>query len=557
MFLFSEIFLIVLIVSLIFYLSNSFFLRLDLTSEKKYSLSEFTRKMLRELDDYITVRLYFEGNLPPELKLLQQEIKYTLEEYKAYGKNLFNYEFINPHELFKEPKELNQFYENITKKGLAINRFPYYEKGETKILFIITGGFVYYGTNETTVDFLKSPHANDPYLALQTSVSQIEYELTQAILKLKKPLTCQIGLLKKPISFGPSRLNGFYTIASSLYQFKEISAEELLKDPLLNVLCIISPESDFSEQEKIAIDQFVMRGGNLLLCINGVEANMDSLATNNTMLVIPKSYNIDDLLMAYYIKITPTVVADLNCHSIPIITGTIAGKPIPEFIPWYYFPIALPYGNNKNAHTIVKNIDPVLFKFPSKIEIISPGNLSYSILYATSDNSRIFNAPFIIDLNKIKQKIDPGLFTVSSLPIGVLVEGEFKSAFALYESFYSLPKNFLKKSIKPSKIMVFGDGEIFANQINPTTKRPLPLGYDRYTNKMFGNAQLLMSVLNYLCGDTVLISLRNKNIRIRPLNQALISKKMALIQSANVFFPLILAFSIISIFVIVRRKTIL
>lgn len=548
-----EIVLISFIVGGALFLTRTFHLRVDLTENRRYSLTDFTKELLARLKDPITVSLYMGGDLPPEFRYLRDEIKYVLEEYQAYGGKNFYFEFIDPNEIAPSHRELNRLFENLSRKGLNINSFPYYEKGERRQIFIITGGFVRYGMNEVPVDFLKSPHASSPFAGLARSVSQIEYEMTLALMRLMKTGICNVGILEHPSSASDLELDGFMKEISSLYDVKKISTFELRETKILNVLCIIAPDSAFSEQDKVIIDQFVMKGGNLLITVNGVKANMDSLARNNSMLVEPFSTGLEDLLMTWGIKVENAVIEDMNCLPVPIVVGQVGGRPVTDMIPWRYFPIMLPHSSSFQ-HPVSKNIDPVLFRFPSPVDTLSRRGLRFAVLFSSSPYSRVMRAPFLLDINNMRRKPDPALFTASHIPSAVIVEGILPSAYASYQAFYSFPEPLLKQSIKPVKVVVIGDGDIFSNQVVWSERRPLPLGYDRYTGQMFGNARFLSSVMNYLCGDTALLQMKNKDIQVYPLNGVIINRYERHIKAINVIAPLLISSFLISICLLLKRR---
>jgi len=548
-----EIVLVAFIIVGIFIVGNYFFFRIDLTSERRYSLGEYTRLLLSELNDHVYLVLYMGGDLPPEFRFLRDEVKYSLEEYRAFGGKYFNYEILDPHKIAPTPQKLRSLFQKLTEKGLNVNSFPYYEGGESRQVYVITGGFVRYGMDEVPVDFLKSPNATNPYAGLTRSVSQIEYEMTSALVKLLKKKFCKVGLLRYKCSLSDLEINGFEEIVSSMYEYKRVRIEDVRDDRALSVLCIMSPDSQFTDYEKIIIDQFVMRGGSLLVCVDGVDANMDSLARNNTMLMGIKSHGLEDILMSYGIKVENAVVEDMNCLPVPVIVGNVGGRPITEMIPWRFFPVMMPH-EGKGGHPLVRNLDIVLFRFPSVVDTIRREGVSHYPLFSSSMYSRVVRAPNIVDINVMRRNPDPALFSSRDIPVAVLSHGRFKSAFSKYKAFYSFGMELRDSSIKETNIIVIGDGNVFANQVIWSSRKPLPLGYDRYTGRMMGNAQFLASTIQYLCGDTELVYLKNKEFRIRPLNKILVSQKKEIIQMANTVFPVLIGVLFASGMFLYRRK---
>jgi len=77
-------------------LLSVFFYRIDLTSEKRYTLSKFSKKSLRNLKDVVVVKVYLDGDLNIPFRKMRQSLKETLDEFKVYAGNNLEYEFINP-----------------------------------------------------------------------------------------------------------------------------------------------------------------------------------------------------------------------------------------------------------------------------------------------------------------------------------------------------------------------------------------------------------------------------------------------------------------------------
>ncbi len=75
---------------------SSFFYRLDLTTEKRYTLSSYSKKSLRNLKKVVHVKVYLDGELNIPFRKMEQRIRETLDEFKVYAGDNLQYEFINP-----------------------------------------------------------------------------------------------------------------------------------------------------------------------------------------------------------------------------------------------------------------------------------------------------------------------------------------------------------------------------------------------------------------------------------------------------------------------------
>ena len=105
--------LIIIFVNIIGYY---IFARIDLTSERRYTLSKSTKEMLRSIDEPVLFRVYLEGEFPADFKRLQNETKEMLNQFRAYSPYI-NYEFVNPNS-FDDPQERQVFYQKLMSKGI-------------------------------------------------------------------------------------------------------------------------------------------------------------------------------------------------------------------------------------------------------------------------------------------------------------------------------------------------------------------------------------------------------------------------------------------------------
>src|SRR6476469_323594 len=102
------------------FIAQRFFFRLDMTEEKRYTMSPATKKLLRDLKQPVTVTVYLTGDFPPAFRRLEQGVRETLTEFQVYGGANLNYIFIDPSAVGTEAAR-NQFYASLFKKGFFFN----------------------------------------------------------------------------------------------------------------------------------------------------------------------------------------------------------------------------------------------------------------------------------------------------------------------------------------------------------------------------------------------------------------------------------------------------
>jgi ABC-2 type transport system permease protein len=220
-------------------------------------------------------------------------------------------------------------------------------------------------------------------------------------------------------------------------------------------------------------------------------------------------------------------------------TGQVGTQPRFEYFKWYFFPILTPFLN----HPIVNNLNAIKTQFISSLDTVSAPGIKKTILLTTSPYSRTVNTPALIDLDMLHQKPDETLFNQGPQPVAVLLEGTFTSAFQFRippELTQNKDLGFLEKSRKPAAMIVMTDGDIIINQFHYSQGYPLPLGYDQFTQQTFGNRELILNAVNYLCDDSGLIEVRSRELKMRQLDETKIGTQRIYWQLLNMVLPVLL-----------------
>jgi len=541
----------VLIIILANIIGSFVFTRFDLTSEKRYSLSPVTKKLLKETDDIVYFRVYLEGDFPAGFKRLRNATKEMLDEFRAYNKNV-QYEFVNPSQS-EDEKERNDVYQLLMEKGLQPTELQVNTKEGREQQIIFPGLIANYKSNELAVELLNSQIGVNPEEVLNNSIQALEFRLASAIRDLtviKKPGIAfirghgelenrdiyDIGqALSKQYSVGVVAIGGQL---SSLTKRDSVSEDKTRIINKYDAIIIAKPDSAFSEKDKFIIDQFIMRGGKVLWLIDPVSATMDSLQNTTTTLGLDLDLNLDDMLFNYGVRINPNLVMDLNALSIPLRTGQVGNQPKIDFFPWFYFPLITPTEN----HPIVKNLNALKTEFVSSIDTIRVADVRKTILLKTSPYSRTVNTPALITLAILEQDPDKRAYTGPQQTVAVLLEGEFKSNFENRippEIQNSRDIGFITRS-KATRMVVVSDGDVIRNQLHYSQGYPMPLGYDQFTGQTFGNKDFIMNALDYMMDESGLISIRSRELKLRLLDVTRVNDNKFFWQAFNIFFPVLL-----------------
>ncbi len=529
------------------------FSRFDLTSEKRYTLSDATIERVQSLEDVVFVRVYLDGNLPAEFRELRDATKETLDELRAYSNGKLEYEFIDPSASPVEEERV-AVYEELTRLGLQYTNVRMREGDKMTEQIIFPGAVMAYQGREVAIQLLKSKAGGNEQEMINTSIQQLEYEMVSSMRKLVRTDLLTIALLEGNGQLGELETADAVTALSEFYTVDRVKIDEQL-DALTGYTAVIvaRPDSAFSEKDKFILDQFIMRGGDVLWFIDPVHARMDSLRSSNFTMGLVLEHNLTDMIFHYGARLNNDLILDLQALPIPIVTGYVGDQPRQEMFPWYYSPLLM--GNED--HPISKNIDRLKSEFVSSIDLLEVEGVKGSVLLTSSDQTRMVNAPTRISFNILREAPRYELFSAGKKNVAVLLEGEFTSVFT-----NRLPKrilesediNFREKSL-PAKMIVCSDGDLIKNPISSDGTRYFALGYDKYTNQLYGNREFLLNAMNYLCDDSGLLNVRSKEFKIRLLDQARIDEERYFWQVLNTAAPMLLIFLFsIGRFYIRKRK---
>ena len=545
--------------------SSYLFTRMDLTQEKRYTLSASTKEMLKELDEQVLFRVYLEGDdLPSEYRRFRNEIKDMLDQFRAYSRYV-EYEFVNPNSM-KTDEEKRQFNEMLIKKGLTPIPVTSEEDGVQKQQIVYPSMEVSYMGRETALQLQSSGvSGRSTDEVVNSSVESLEYNFVTAIHRLTRPVRAKIGFL---LGHGELEKIDLFDIQMSLVE--DYAVENVYLDKNIDaltgrvldtrdssvsvrnkfdVVVIPKPLRTFSDQDLYILDQYVMYGGKILWLVDALDADMDSLQNKAQTFATRLPTNLDDLFFNYGVRVNPDLIMDYRCRGIPM----MGSDNRMQLVPWYYFPTLVP----NSSHPIVRNLDVLKTDFVSSIDLID-NDIEKTVLLTTSDHVHIKNAPVNIQLSDAMIEVNDQLFNRSALPVAVLLEGEFKSLYRGRLASAFVERNeiaYKEKCDKPTQMIVISDGDMIRNgtAMSEQGRYPFPLGYDRYTNVEFANKTFLLNAINYLAGDEGMINARPRSISIRRLDAAKVKEQRGAYQFANMFYP-VLAVMVLAVSVLLVRR---
>lgn len=515
-------------------LASVFFFRIDLTDDKRNSISAPTKQLMRNLSQPLSITIYLDGDLNAGFVRLQKAVAELLDELDMYAGQRIDYQFINPSEA-DDAQQRQQQYETLIAKGMSPTVI--YEKnndGKSVQRIVFPWAEIHYGNKTRNLCLLKNIRGNSGDDNLNISIESLEFEMTDAIRMLTQTKVQKIAFIEGHNELPEANT---YDISLAWSRYFQIDRGVLGDDASVldnyKAIVIAAPQNALSESDKYIIDQYIMYGGRVLWLLDGVKFDMEALSQSGISPAMPLDLNLTDMLFRYGIRINPVLLQDEQCLPVPVNVAP-EGQPANfQPMPWYFAPLLL----TSPAHPVSRNIAPINSTFTSGIDFVGNNQqLNGTVLLATSNATHVVQTPATINIAEFAPAND--YFNTGYIPVAGAIEGCFESAF----THRMTPQNIANAKPKrtesmPTRQIVIASGSIIRNDME--NGEALPVGYDRYTQNQFGNRDFLVNALLYLTDDEGWINLRNKEFTLRMLNQNISRHKRTLVQWANTGMPIV------------------
>nr|WP_314752169.1 gliding motility-associated ABC transporter substrate-binding protein GldG [uncultured Capnocytophaga sp.] len=518
------------------YIAQQWHSRIDLTQDKRYTLSETTRKTLSQIQQPLVIDVLLKGNIPTEFKKLQTEAIQLLEEYTAANDHLI-VNFVNP--LEDEPNA-DAAMQNLINNGLQPLQIAQTEAGKSSVEYIFPWAVISDGKRVEKVRLFIDKLGTTDQERVQNSVQRLEYNLTDALHKFTVKKQKKIAILRSNGTLEDVYLYDFlktareyYFIAPFTLDSVATNAEKTLKDlEKFDLLLVAKPTSPFSDEQKQVIDQYIMNGGRVLWLIDQVNVSLEDMyKTGGVTMAMPLDLNLTDMFFQYGFRLNYTLINDLYFSEIVVATGDGSQSRYMN-IPWVYNPMVL----SSNNHLINSNLDAVRLQFANGIDTLKNG-VKKTVLLSSSPFSKADGTPREINLRIDPKAMNKELYKKGNIPLAVLLEGEFKSMYKDRVRPLELKENATLS--RPTKMIVVSDGDIIKNDFDSQHKMPLELGFDRWTSKYYDNKAFLQNAMNYLLDDTEFLTLRNKKVQLAFLDKEKVAESAKAWQIKVFLYPLL------------------
>ena len=523
-------------------INQSFYTRLDLTSDNRYTLSKTTKNIVSKVDKFLFVTVYLEGDFPSEFKRLQLETRQYLEELALENSNIK----IN----FEAPDNQR---EALIKRGMMPSQLTVEEDGKLSEAIIFPWAEISFGKRSKVVSLLPNAIVASQDEQLQKAIENLEYSFSNAINSITQKQQKRIAVLTGNGELQDIYQYSFLSEVSKKYRLGKFTLDSVATNPQktlqdltnFDLAIIAKPTQKFTSKEKFTLDQYIANGGKTLWMLDYVQADQDSLFANGKMLAYPRDLNLTDLLFSYGIRINTTLIKDLYAAQIPVATGKVGNQTQFKNLEWFYHPLV---SGNPN-HAITKNVSPIRLQFANQIDTLK-NNIKKTPLLISSVLTQKIGTPSFIELQSIADEVIENNYNNGNQLFALLLEGKFKSAYKNRVKPYE--SSIYKENATNNKMVIISDGDVSKNQI--LKDEPFDLNRDKWTNQQFGNKDFLINSIDYLLDDVGLIQLRNKTLTIKTLDKQKAFKERTFWQLLNVVLPLLIIFSFGFVFNYWRKK---
>jgi len=522
------------------WLGQKVYQRFDLTQDKRYTLSDAAKSILKPITSPVEIEVLLDGRLPSEFHRLKVETEQLLKEFSAVNDNV-NFHFVNPSE--DESREAIQ--RQMAQMGLKGAQVEISESGKTSLETVYPWAIAYHNEKTIPIPLLKNTLGATSEERVNSSIQNLEYAFSDGFGKLTQPKKRKVAVLKGNAEMEDRYLADFITTLREYYFIGQFTMDSVAASPQrtleaingYDLVIIAQPEEAFTESEVYVLDQYTMNGGSSLWLVDATTQRLDTVSGN--AFAFARDLGLNDLFFKYGIRVNGDLVKAMPSGFIVLAAGEERDAQYQRY-PWLYSPLSSKLGE----HPITTNLEAVKFDYTSSIDTL-PNAIKKTVLLQTSPYSKIMGLPVEIDIDvEIPKNLKlvnegPVNFNAGQVPLAVLLEGNFPSVYKNRVKPFSFSSATSHKDDgSPARMVVISDGDVIKNQLD--RGRPLELGFDKWTNSFYGNKEFLLNTVNYLLDDSGLINIRSKEITVPFLNPQVTSEKRGMWQVINLVLPLVL-----------------
>ena len=516
--------------------------RIDLTNEKRFTISSPVKKLLSSINDITEIDVFLKGDMPAGFKNLSASALELLQEFKEYAHGKIIYKLISPDD--EMPGTTRTYADTLSSLGMVpINLKVQLKTGEQSS-YLYPAALVFYKNKILPVNLYTGTQTVITPPELNSAEALLEYKFADALYKITQSHRPMIAY---SVGNGePTGDNVYDLVENVLKKNYDLFTIDVAKQPVItdtfSLLMIVKPTLAFTENEKLKMDQYIMHGGKVLWFIDKLNAEMDSLQIKNQVIAYDRNLNLDDLLFKYGVRINSDLIMDLQCDFLPFNTN---GKDQFDFLHWNYFPLF----ESKQNSVINKNLGLVAGRFVNSIDTVNAPDIAKTVLLSSSDNARTIETPALISGEENRNAPEDAAFKKKDIAAGVLLQGRFSSLYRnrlspqTMDSLEAYGSPFLTQCINENKMIVVADGDIVLN--GQQQQKPLPMGVNAYTvgtqyEYQFANKEFVENCLEYLINNAGLSEARSKDFTLRLLDPKKIADEKNKWQLIDLVLPVVI-----------------
>ncbi len=531
--------------------------RIDLTNEKRFTLSTATKSLLKKTAGQVSIDVFLKGNYPSGFKKLSSSTEDILREFKEVAGSRLQYRFISPDD--KVGGTEVTYADTLSAMGLfPINLTSQVKEGQQQ-QFVYPVALVHYNDQVLPVQLYKGKTPLISFQELNSAEALLEYNLANAIAKITQTEKPVVGYATG--NGEPTQYNTYDLVENVLKPDYRFFTFDLVNQPVIpsdfNVLLLVKPLRSFTPEQKLKIDQYIMQGGKVLMFIDRLNAEMDSLQTKNEVIAYDRDLGLSDMLFRYGVRINADLVMDLQCDYLPF---DVNGNGQFELLPWNYFPVF----ESKSNHPLNKNLGFVAGQFVNSIDTVEAEGIKKTVLLSASANARKIATPALISGKENVTAPEDDKFKTPDIPVAMLLEGKFRSFFAnrlsqaMNDSLQAYGNTFLPQCISDNKMIIAADGDIVLNAV-VKGNQPIPMGMNPFTYGTqrefpFANKEFLQNCLDYLINENGLSEAKSKDYVVRLLDTKKVKETKSFWQVINIAIPALLVIFFAIIFQWIRKR---
>jgi gliding-associated putative ABC transporter substrate-binding component GldG len=506
--------ILLLTVTGIFVLLNILGLRLftrwDFTRDQHYTLSDASKKAMKELKDPVTVTAYFTEQLPPPYASNARYVRDLLEEYRAASRGKLSFEFVDPMSqetdadkeakretkrdifgrAYREPTSVER---ELAEQGIQPVEVRVVEEDQVQ-------------TKRAYMGLVLQHQEKKEIIPVLADTQTLEYDFTTLVRKLTRPKTPVLGVVQ---GYGApalqEKLRRLQQLFGQMYEVRpvDLGAAERV-DAAVDALFVIGPKTALPPTALKALDQFLMEGKSVAFFLDAVQVDARSFQPAEA------EHGLGPLLATYGVKLGDQLVADARSGQLAM--QEQRGMMVIDVpVPYPFIPLL---AQLEGDSPVSKGIGGVMLPFTTQVTLQTPAGVQGTVLAKSSKTSWLESKPFNIDPRRDWRSESPSVG--GPYPLIVQVSGKLKSHFADEAGTSAATPLRAESQGEPRVIVAGGSSALWDDFMGPS------------------NQAFLLNVADWMLLDAGLLNMRTRGMAEAPLEKDLPESTRNAVKYGNV-----------------------